>query len=279
MAYRLSVNSFHFSASSPSSGVCLIKQPARWYSRRRTWISTLFGLEVLPSQIQAANPFLILVLIPLFTLVIYPAVGKVIPLTPLRKVGAGLFLMVISFAIISLAQEAIDRGETPSVAWQLLAYVIFTTAEILISIVCLEFAYTQSPPKMKSFIMSIFLVSVAAGNLLTGAINTYIQIPEIKLTEKVAHAGYDNKLGTTDDITLDDKIIHSAVQPLLQESMNSIIYIYGVSKKLPTTASGNKAFTGVKDPWGNDLKYTSSVRTPPDYHRMAPICHHSPSGI
>jgi len=140
----------------------------------------ILGIELLPSQIQAFNPFLILVLIPLFTFVIYPKVGALVKLTPLRKIGAGFFLMVLSFAIISWAQEAIDRGETPSVAWQLLAYLIFTTAEILISIVCLEFAYTQAMPKMKSFIMSLYLLSVFVGNAMTGLINDYIRIPESK---------------------------------------------------------------------------------------------------
>jgi POT family proton-dependent oligopeptide transporter len=140
----------------------------------------ILGIELLPSQVQAFNPFLLLVLIPLFTFVIYPQVGKIIKLTPLRKIGAGFFLMVVSFAIISWAQEAIDRGETPSVAWQLLAYLIFTTAEILISIVCLEFAYTQAMPRMKSFVMSLFLLSVFVGNMMTGLINDYIRIPETK---------------------------------------------------------------------------------------------------
>ena len=138
----------------------------------------ILGIELLPSQVQAFNPFLILVLIPLFTFVIYPKVGAIVKLTPLRKIGSGFFLMVLSFAIISWAQEAIDRGETPSVAWQLLAYLIFTTAEILVSIVCLEFAYTQAMPNMKSFIMSLFLLSVFVGNGMTGLINDYIRIPE-----------------------------------------------------------------------------------------------------
>ena len=146
---------------------------------------TILGIEVLPSQIQAFNPFLILVLIPLFTFVIYPKIGALVKLTPLRKIGSGFFLMVISFAIISWAQEAIDRGETPSVAWQLLAYIIFTTAEILISIVCLEFAYTQAMPKMKSFVMALFLLSVFVGNLMTGLINDYIRIPETEA--KIEH--------------------------------------------------------------------------------------------
>ena len=59
----------------------------------------------------------------------------------------------------------------PSVGWQLLAYVVITAAEILVSITCLEFSYTQAPPQMKSFVMSLYLLSVSLGNLFTAAVN------------------------------------------------------------------------------------------------------------
>lgn len=218
---------------------------------------SLRQLEILPSQIQAANPFLILVLIPLFTWFIYPAASKAIKLTPLRKIGAGLFLMVLSFAVISWAQEEIDRGQTPSVWWQLLAYLIFTTSEILISIVCLEFSYTQSPRKMKSFIMGIYLLSVFAGNALTGIINVYIQIPEITLSKDVIHMGYDGKKGTDDDLLVNSKSeIKSAVHDLLKNSSNAIQNIYLTKQSLPTTRKGTSALSSINDPWGNPLRYT-----------------------
>ena len=213
------------------------------------------SVVVLPSQIQAANPFLILVLIPIFTWLIYPSISKVIPLTPLRKVGVGLFLMTLSFAIISLAQEAIDRGETPTVWWQLLAYLIFTTAEILISIVCLEFAYTQSPRKMKSFIMGLYLLSVFAGNALTGIINLYIEIPTVELTDSQSHPGFDNKADTDDDLLLTDKQIKSPVYDQLTECAAAIESIYQSTQSLPTTGKGAKALANFKDPWGNPLRY------------------------
>ena len=221
----------------------------------------VFGIKVLPSQIQAANPFLILVLIPIFTWGIYPAINKITPLTPLKKVGTGLFIMAISFAIISLAQEAIDRGETPSIWWQLLAYLIFTSAEILISIVCLEFAYTQAPRKIKSFVMAIFLVAVTVGNLITGVINIYIQIPELALTVNENHAGYDKKLGTADDLILYEEKIQSPVTDIMENSAATIKMIHASKKELPTTAAGNKAFSSVLDPWGNALRYTQISST------------------
>jgi POT family proton-dependent oligopeptide transporter len=176
----------------------------------------ILGVEVLPSQIQAFNPFLILLFIPLFTLVIYPTVNRFTDFTPLRKIGTGLALMVVSFSVLAWAQEAIDRGETPSVGWQLLSYLIFTAAEILISIVCLEFSYTQAPRRIKSLIMAFFLVSVAIGNIITGLINSYIQIPEPAKEQfqaaiarmepdwqnsprSIALPGFDGTTGTDDD--------------------------------------------------------------------------------
>ena len=59
----------------------------------------------------------------------------------------------------------------PTVAWQLLAYAILTAAEILVSITCLEFSYTQAPPALKSWVMAVYLCSVSAGNLLTAIVN------------------------------------------------------------------------------------------------------------
>ncbi len=62
-------------------------------------------------------------------------------------------------------------GFMPNIGWQFLAYLVLTSAEILVSIVCLEFAYTQSPPRMKSFIMGIFFLGVSFGNFVVAGVN------------------------------------------------------------------------------------------------------------
>ena len=48
----------------------------------------------------------------------------------------------------------------------------------MVSITCLEFSYTQAPARMKSFIMAFFMMSIAAGNLFTSAVNFIIQNPD-----------------------------------------------------------------------------------------------------
>ena len=130
--------------------------------------------EVLPSQLQALNPFLVMILIPLFSYGLYPFLGKFFKVTPLRKVGIGLFIMVVGFALTGIVEVLISQGKTPHIVWHFWAYVVITCAEVMISITCLEFSYTQAPPKMKSFIMGLYLLSVAFGNLFTAQVNYYI---------------------------------------------------------------------------------------------------------
>ena len=135
----------------------------------------LFGMEVLPAQIQAANPLFVMLLIPLFSYVIYPAIDRVWRLNELRKIAIGMFITVLAFAIPTWIQLQIDQGGTPSIAWQLLAYVVLTSAEVMVAVTCLQFSYTQAPRTMKSFVMAFFMMSIAAGNLFTSAVNFFIR--------------------------------------------------------------------------------------------------------
>jgi POT family proton-dependent oligopeptide transporter len=68
--------------------------------------------------------------------------------------------------------------------------VIISLAEIMVSITCLEFSYTQAPPKMKSVVMSLYLLSIALGNLFTSLVNRFIQNEDG--TSKLAGASYYN---------------------------------------------------------------------------------------
>ena len=130
---------------------------------------------MLPAQIQTTNPLLVMLLIPLFSYLVYPAIDRIWRLTELRKIAIGMFLTVLAFAIPTWLQVQIDQGGTPSIVWQLLAYVVLTSAEVMVAITCLQFSYTQAPRTMKSFVMAFFMMSIAAGNLFTSAVNFFIQ--------------------------------------------------------------------------------------------------------
>ncbi|MGQ9564215.1 MAG: POT family MFS transporter [Thermogutta sp.] len=138
----------------------------------RRWL----GIQWESSQIQAINPLLVLVMVPLSTYVIYPLVNRVWRFTLLRRISVGMFVAATSFCIPACIEQMIAAGGRPNIGWQFAAYVVITAAEILISVTCLEFAYTQAPRTMKSLIMGIYLLSVSLGNTFTAMVNKFVEI-------------------------------------------------------------------------------------------------------
>jgi len=155
---------------------------ALFYQSQSAWVLQAERMNLkwlwitwLPDQIQFVNSLLVMIMIPLFAYVIYPAINKTFRLTALSKISIGLFVTVLSFVVAALIETRITSGGCPSIGWQFLAYVILTAAEIMVSITCLEFSYTQAPKKMKSFIMALFLLSISAGNAIAFVVNWFIQ--------------------------------------------------------------------------------------------------------
>jgi POT family proton-dependent oligopeptide transporter len=133
------------------------------------------GKDWLPAQMQSANPFLIMILIPLFSYVIYPGLNRIWFMTPLRKIGIGMFLTAGSFLVPVWIETQFENGGQPSIGWQFFAYIFLTGAEVMVSITALEFAYTQAPRKMKSMIQSVNLLSISLGNIFAAVVNNVIK--------------------------------------------------------------------------------------------------------
>jgi proton-dependent oligopeptide transporter, POT family len=131
-----------------------------------------FTIQIGAEEMQAANPALVMILVPLLTLGLYPRLGKYA--TPLKRMGLGLFLTAASYVIVAFLQHRVEAGAHLCVAWQGLPYLVLTTGEVLVSTTGLEFAFTQAPPEMKSTIMSFWLLTVAFGSLLVTAITNLL---------------------------------------------------------------------------------------------------------
>jgi POT family proton-dependent oligopeptide transporter len=232
--------------------------------------------KIEPASVQALNPILIMIYIPLFSFVIYPLINRVFPLTPLRKIGMGLVLIAISFGVVTLTQTWIDSGERPSIQWQFLAYLVITAAEIMVSIVALEFAYTQAPKAMKSWVMALFWLSVWGGNQFTAQVNRVISTPsaseqQFKLATQqlppdwqtsprnIVLPGFDGVVGTDDDMQVTAKSGRlDSIETLPGDAAYreaAAIIEAASSVKLPTVEEGAGLIAGNKDFWGNPLQY------------------------
>lgn len=149
-----------------------------WTLQAEKMDRVVFGFEIMSSQVQVVNAALILAFIPLFQYVVYPLVSRVWTLTPLRKIGVGIFLIGVSFLITAWIDTLIVAGQTPTVLWQLPAYVLLTAGEVMASITALEFAYTQAPKHLKAVVQALYLFSVSLGNFFTAGVQWFIANPD-----------------------------------------------------------------------------------------------------
>lgn len=129
------------------------------------------GIDFQASQSSSLNPIMVLILIPIFTLFVYPTVEKMgFKLTQLRKMSIGMFFATASFLCSALIQYQLDAGNQLSVGYQIFPYFFLTCGEILISVTALEFAYTQAPRSMKSTIMGLWFLVISLGNVVAGVV-------------------------------------------------------------------------------------------------------------
>ena len=128
-------------------------------------------VELEAAQIAALNPLMVMIIIPTLNVAVYrPLAKRGIVVRPLQKMTVGMFMAAFAFASAALIQTRIEalatEGEQLHVLWQVSQYLIMTTAEVLVSVTGLEFAYTQAPRSMKSTIMGFWLLCVTGGNVL-----------------------------------------------------------------------------------------------------------------
>lgn len=149
---------------------------ALWDQTFSTWVlqgekmdpwmigSYKFGAE----QMLSSNAIMVMALVPVLTLWFYPLIGKFA--SPLRRMSYGMFLTGISFLFVAWFQMRLDRGEHLSILWQLVPYLILSTAEVFVSTTGIEFAYREGAPTMKSTITSFFLLTISVGNLFVSIV-------------------------------------------------------------------------------------------------------------
>ncbi|MCI0571858.1 MAG: POT family MFS transporter [Myxococcaceae bacterium] len=163
------------------SGLLLPTIPFFWMlfdQKASTWVIQATAMDpkvgsftFQPSQMQFINPLLVMLLIPLLTGVVYPALKRAgLELTPLRRMPLGMFIGASSYVVAGYYQHVIDGGTTLNIAWQALPYVLLTISEVLVSTTGLEFAYTQAPREMKSVIQSVWLLTTALANFVVSRI-------------------------------------------------------------------------------------------------------------
>ncbi|MCO5613633.1 hypothetical protein L7F22_067911 [Adiantum nelumboides] len=143
------------------------------------------ALHGVPNEIpQNLDPLSIIVMVPTFEFLIYPALRRMgINFTALKKIFTGFF--VASFAMVwaAVLQHFIYKtspcgnyasdcqaGNSPLSVWiQVGPYFFIGLSELFASVVSLEYAFTKAPKNMRSLVMGVGLFTNAIGSALQEA--------------------------------------------------------------------------------------------------------------
>ena len=161
----------------------------------------MFGFKVDPDSIQAFNPVFIVIFLPLVQALWHLLAKKGLKVRATDKMILGFLLTATTMALMAGAgyaagvepekrpklddnhQQIVKDGQVVmeywtkdankvTVWWQVLAFLLLTIAEILISVTGLELAYSAAPKSMTGFVTACWLVTVGMAELL---INSPVQ--------------------------------------------------------------------------------------------------------
>lgn len=153
---------------------------------------SMLELHGLPNDFfQAIDSIALIVFIPIFEKFLYPFIRRFTPFKPITKIFWGFTFGALAMTWSCVLQHFIyARGpyynhplaaNAPNhvhVGFQVPAYVLIAFSEIFASITGLEYAYSKAPASMKSFIMSIFLVTNAFGAAIGCALSPVSKDPD-----------------------------------------------------------------------------------------------------
>ncbi len=156
------------------------QKASTWVVQANSMVPTvdIFGttFTILPAQMQALNPMLVMLLIPFNNLVLYPFLRRFgIELSALARMTIGITFSGLAWVVIGLLQLAMDGGTPVAMIWQILPYILLTFGEVLVSATGLEFAYSQAPRPMKGIIMAFWLLATTVGNLWVLLVNKSVK--------------------------------------------------------------------------------------------------------
>lgn len=108
------------------------QQGSRWITQGKLMNGAVGKTTLTSDQLQALNPLLILILIPLFEFAFYPFLSLLRIRRPLQKMTLGGILAGCAFLCSMYLQFVIDKSKPHSInlLWQIPQYFVMTMAEV-----------------------------------------------------------------------------------------------------------------------------------------------------
>ncbi|CAL9198277.1 protein NRT1/ PTR FAMILY 4.3-like isoform X1 [Musa acuminata AAA Group] len=154
-----------------------------------------------PASFQAIPYMMLIVLVPIYETGFVPLLrrftGKESGITPLQRIGVGLF--TVTFSMVSAAliekkrrEEAVGPHKHLSIFWIAPQFLVFGLSEMFTAVGLIEFFYKQSAGGMQSFLTAMTYCSYSFGFFLSSLLVSLVN----KITSSSSSGGWlsDNDL-------------------------------------------------------------------------------------
>jgi proton-dependent oligopeptide transporter, POT family len=135
----------------------------------------LLGKPLVADQFQVLNAIFVVLLVPVVAVVWRLLDRAGLKLRPTDKMLIGFVLTLATPLILAIAGARADAVGRISAWWLVSAYFVITTAEVCISVVGLELAFTAAPESMKSIVTACWLLTMSCGDFLNALITPYYE--------------------------------------------------------------------------------------------------------
>jgi len=141
----------------------------------------ILGWEVPTSYFQSINPFLILLLAPLFSMLWARLDQSRFALSVISKQALGMIILGLGFVVLAIAQERAELSNLVSPLWLLLVYLLHTIGELCLSPIGLSMVTKLAPTRLVAVMMGVWFTAMAVASYLAGTLEQLMQHTGIPL--------------------------------------------------------------------------------------------------
>lgn len=148
----------------------------------------IFGFEMPSALFTSFNPFMILVLAPVFARVWAAFAARGRPVRTEVKFFLGILFASGCFALIATAAHLSASGTPASLLWMAAAIFLLTCGELALSPVGLSMVTSLSPPSLTGLMFGAWFLSTSFGAYVAGWIGTLATVPASEQGDLAAYA-------------------------------------------------------------------------------------------
>ncbi|PON82165.1 Proton-dependent oligopeptide transporter [Trema orientale] len=159
------------------------------------------SFHIPPASLQSIPYIMLIFVVPLYDAFFVPFIrkftGHVSGISPLQRIGFGLFFATFSMVSAALTEKkrrdsAVKSNETISIFWITPQFLIFGLSEMFTAVGLIEFFYNQSLKGMQAFLTAITYCSYSFGFYLSSVLVSLVN----KITSRSSNGGWisDNNL-------------------------------------------------------------------------------------